>query len=64
MSGEHALGLNFGTTNSVAAVSDGGGAAELVRFAGEHATGNVFRSALCYWQDEDTRGGIAHEAGP
>jgi hypothetical chaperone protein len=65
MSGEHALGLDFGTTNSVAALSDGGsGAAELVPFTGEHATGEVFRSALCYWQDDAVRGGIAHEAGP
>jgi hypothetical chaperone protein len=63
MSGERALGLDFGTTNSVAALS-AGATAELVPFAGEHATGEVFRSALCYWIDEDVPGGVAHEAGP
>src|ERR1700712_1902140 len=61
-------GLDFGTTNTVAAVARGGtqnGAqAELVEFTGEHAAGAVFRSALCFWQDEAVRGGVNHEAGP
>lgn len=59
-----ALGLDFGTTNSVVALSDGNGTSELVEFSGEHATGSVFRSALCFWHDDDVRGGIASEAGP
>jgi len=63
MSGQQALGLDFGTTNSVAALASGA-TAELVPFAGEHATGEVFRSAVCYWIDEDVPGGVAHEAGP
>src|ERR1700712_208770 len=61
-------GLDFGTTNTVAAVARGGtqdGAeATLVEFTGEHAAGAVFRSALCFWQDEAVRGGVNHEAGP
>jgi hypothetical chaperone protein len=59
-----ALGLDFGTTNTVAARSNGDGAPELVEFAGDYAAGAVFRSALCFWQDESARGGIASEAGP
>lgn len=58
-----ALGLDFGTTNSVAAIATGD-QSELVTFAGAQATGAVFRSALCFWHDEDAKGGVAHEAGP
>ena len=46
-----ALGLDFGTTNSVAAIADGA-ESRLVEFAGAHATGAVFRSALCFWEDD------------
>ena len=59
-----ALGLDFGTTNTVVARSDGGGDATLVDFAGEQATGSVFRSALCFWEEERAWQGIAREAGP
>ena len=59
----HALGLDFGTTNSVAALASGG-ESRLVEFAGDQATGDVFRSALCFWHDSDVKGGMAHEAGP
>lgn len=58
------MGLDFGTTNSVAALARPGKAADLVTFTGEHAAGPVFRSALCFWQDESVRGGLACEAGP
>ena len=58
-----ALGLDFGTTNSVAALS-AGQQSDLVEFTGASATGAVFRSALCFWHDDDVKGGIAHEAGP
>ncbi|MGH6620508.1 MAG: Hsp70 family protein [Alphaproteobacteria bacterium] len=60
------LGLDFGTTNSVAALAGTGTgtAPELVEFDGDQATGAVFRSALCFWHSEDARGGIAAEAGP
>src|ERR1700712_4213570 len=57
------VGLDFGTTNTVAAVAHDGTQAELVEFTGEHAAGAVFRSALCFWQDEGVRGGGNHEAG-
>ncbi|WP_374392318.1 Hsp70 family protein [Sphingopyxis sp.] len=59
-----ALGLDFGTTNTVVALADGQGGSHLVDFAGEEATGPVFRSALCFWEEERAWQGIASEAGP
>lgn len=58
-----ALGLDFGTTNSVAALATDG-ESQLVEFTGEQATGAVFRSALCFWHDDGVKDGMAHEAGP
>ncbi|MCC2975513.1 Hsp70 family protein [Sphingomonas sp. PL-96] len=63
MSHAPTLGLDFGTTNSVAAVARGG-TADLVQLDGPEGPEAVFRSALCFWQDEEVRGGIASEAGP
>ncbi|MGF7151004.1 putative chaperone protein [Sphingomonas zeicaulis] len=59
-----ALGLDFGTTNSVAAIAGADGQSRLVELKGELAAGAVFRSALCFWHDDGPRGGLAHEAGP
>jgi hypothetical chaperone protein len=56
------LGLDFGTTNSVLARAEGD-AATLIPLDGPDGPDAVFRSALCFWQD-DVPGGIAHEAGP
>jgi len=73
MSVPRAVGIDFGTTNSVIALASGTGAdgiedmredMRLVDFAGPQGTSSVFRSALCFWQDADLRGGLAHEAGP
>ncbi|CCW16503.1 Putative heat shock protein YegD [Sphingobium indicum BiD32] len=58
-----ALGLDFGTTNSVVAIACRE-QSDLVEFAGKEATGAVFRSALCFWHEEGAKGGLAHEAGP
>ena len=58
-----AIGIDFGTTNTVIARANDG-AAQLVDFAAPGGTGSVFRSALCFWQDEAQKGGLAHEAGP
>ncbi|WP_448664898.1 Hsp70 family protein [Sphingomonas sp. CJ20] len=60
----HALGLDFGTTNSVVALAGAGAAPEMVEFAAPGATSAVFRSALCFWEDDDVRGGVNVEAGP
>lgn len=58
-----ALGLDFGTTNSVAAIATGD-QSDLVEFTGAQATGAVFRSALCFWHGDGPKGGLEHEAGP
>lgn len=58
-------GLDFGTTNSVAALA--GGADQLPRLValeGPDGPDEVFRSALCFWEDDAARGGLAVEAGP
>jgi hypothetical chaperone protein len=61
-----ALGLDFGTTNSVAALAGAAdGVSELLSFAApEGQTESVFRSALCFWHDDAVKGGLAVEAGP
>ncbi len=58
------IGIDFGTTNSVVARAADGGEVDLVEFPAPDGAGSVFRSALCFWQDEAFRGGLAHEAGP
>jgi hypothetical chaperone protein len=57
------LGLDFGTTNSVASVARGD-TSELVALAGPAGADPVFRSALCFWEEDGVPGGIAYEAGP
>ncbi|OYU74973.1 MAG: hsp70 family protein, partial [Alphaproteobacteria bacterium PA3] len=59
-----ALGLDFGTTNTVAAIADGAGGSELIEFQSKQAAGATFRSALCFWEDGAVVGGIDSEAGP
>lgn len=59
-----AIGIDFGTTNSVIARAGDTGGADLITFAAPDAPTDVFRSALCFWQEESVRGGLAHEAGP
>lgn len=59
-----ALGLDFGTTNTVVALSDGGDESHLISFEGDESTGEIFRSALCFWEEERGWNGIASDAGP
>ena len=59
-----AVGIDFGTTNSVIAMASGDGNAELVKFDAPGGISSVFRSALCFWQEDAASGGLAHEAGP
>ena len=59
-----ALGLDFGTTNTVAAFAAGTGTSALIDIAGPEGHAPVFRSALCFWEDEDGWNGVAQEAGP
>ncbi|HKX80308.1 MAG TPA: Hsp70 family protein [Novosphingobium sp.] len=58
------IGLDFGTTNTVAAKASSDANATLVEFLGDKAMGAVFRSALCFWEQNGAPGGIDHEAGP
>ncbi|MCY1670842.1 Hsp70 family protein [Novosphingobium sp. SL115] len=58
------VGIDFGTTNSVVALSGAAGNADLVDFAAPGGISSVFRSALCFWEDSAVRGGLGHEAGP
>jgi len=60
------VGLDFGTTNTVAATVGSGdnGVPRLLAFDAPDGPGEVFRSALCFWQDEGVRGGLGLEAGP
>lgn len=63
-SSHRTVGLDFGTTNTVAAFSQSGDAARLIDFSGPASTTNVFRSALSFWEDDSASGGVAVEAGP
>ncbi|MDB5690774.1 MAG: molecular chaperone Hsp70 [Sphingomonas bacterium] len=58
-----ALGFDFGTTNSVVATAEGSVSA-LVPLDAPGGAETTFRSALCFWEDDEVRGGIAAEAGP
>ncbi|QDK34829.1 Hsp70 family protein [Sphingomonas sp. IC081] len=69
MTAPSSVGIDFGTTNSVIALSGAPGEADLVEFAAPGGPSSVFRSALCFWQDDAVKGGpfpggLAHEAGP
>jgi hypothetical chaperone protein len=58
-----AIGLDFGTTNSVVARIGADGQPHLIEFAAPGETSAVFRSALCFYEDDSGRG-LACEAGP
>nr|WP_295374770.1 Hsp70 family protein [uncultured Sphingosinicella sp.] len=60
MTNPASLGLDFGTTNSVAAVARDG-QADLISLLGPCGADPVFRSSLCFWEDEAR---VAVEAGP
>lgn len=55
------IGLDFGTTNTVVALASAHAAPELLTFAAPRGSEAVFRSALCFWEED---AGIAAEAGP
>ncbi len=64
ISSPRAVGIDFGTTNSVIARASDDGNAELVEFDAPSGASSVFRSALCFWQEDAAPNGLAHEAGP
>lgn len=59
-----AIGLDFGTTNSVVALARQPGVADMLQLDGPAAPSAVFRSALCLWEEEGEPQGLASEAGP
>lgn len=47
------IGLDFGTTNTVATMVDDEGRVEAVHFAHDGEAFDAFRSVLCFWETED-----------
>ncbi|MGH6958256.1 MAG: Hsp70 family protein [Caulobacteraceae bacterium] len=62
--GAGAIGIDFGTTNTVAALADASGAARLAKFAHEAGTAAAFRSALSFHAPPEDPNGRVAEAGP
>lgn len=59
------LGLDFGTTNSVAVLAEADGSAQAMTFRHDNAAFEACRSVLCFWKDEDRGGSRAMmEIGP
>ncbi|MGY3694630.1 Hsp70 family protein [Bradyrhizobium sp. ma5] len=50
------IGVDFGTSNTVVALSDGDGRVEAVRFDHGGRTHSVYVSALCFWEDRPGAG--------
>ena len=50
------IGVDFGTSNTVIALTTGAGRVEAVRFEHGGATQSVYASALCFWQEPSRRG--------
>jgi hypothetical chaperone protein len=59
------IGVDFGTSNTVVALSDGDGRVEAVRFDHNGQTHSVYVSALCFWEERPGGGAPARaEGGP
>jgi len=59
------LGLDFGTTNTVATVVNARGEAEAIKFAHRNEMLDAFRSVLCFWETHDDDGRRTNvDAGP
>jgi hypothetical chaperone protein len=64
MAGARAVGIDFGTTNTVISLIGADGQAELVTFSAEDEEVVAFRSALSFHPDPDDPGRRIIEAGP
>jgi hypothetical chaperone protein len=64
MSAPAAIGVDFGTTNTVVSLTDDAGQARLVRFPVEGTHASTFRSALSFHANADEASGRTVEAGP
>ncbi len=60
----HAVGVDFGTTNSALAVAEPGDEPRLARFARAGGETDVFRSILYFERDPDAGGRLRELAGP
>ena len=59
------IGLDFGTTNSVATMINAQGQAEALHFSHDGEAFDAFRSVLCFWQAHDGQALRTHaDAGP
>jgi hypothetical chaperone protein len=59
------IGLDFGTTNTVATMIGADGRAEAVRFTHDREAFDAFRTVLCFSETDDERGRRTHvDAGP
>ena len=59
------LGLDFGTTNTVATVVNAHGQAEAIQFDHKGEAFDAFRSVLCFWEASDDSGRRTNvDAGP
>jgi len=63
---QNSIGLDFGTTNTVATIINAEGQAEALHFNHADRTFDAFRSVLCFWQalDDDDVARTNIEAGP
>src|SRR6476646_1998025 len=60
-----AIGVDFGTTNSVVALLHDDGSVTTCRHAGDTGLLDVFRSVLCFWAEEGRGRSLLREAaGP
>jgi hypothetical chaperone protein len=60
----HAVGVDFGTTNTVVALADAAGHVQPVRFSHADVMHEIFRSALCYEDIPGSPRRIEVSAGP
>lgn len=58
------IGIDFGTTNTVAAFLQPDGSVRTARFAVGAAEFDVFRTVLCFWQEQGKIRAIKNAAGP
>ncbi len=62
---EYAVGIDFGTTNTVVAIARADGTVTPITFSHAELIEDIFRSALCFWDDSSARPRrIEVEAGP
>jgi hypothetical chaperone protein len=63
--GAASLGLDFGTTNTVATIADETGAPRAFQFEHDSAAFSAFRSVLCFWKElDEVARGHQVDAGP